>query len=389
LRILQVHNRYRQLGGEDGVVAAEADLLRQYGHEVIEHFVSNPSGGIGAAATLAMAPWNPASARSIRDAVRACAPDVAHVHNTWFSLSPSVLNALHRANVAVVMTLHNYRLVCVNANVFRDGRPCQDCVGHSPWAGVRHRCYHDSTASSAAAAVTISFNRARGTWVNSVDRFITPSRGLRDAVVAGGIPAERVIVRPHAVSDVGPRSQPPSSSSTVLYAGRLSDEKGVEVALDAWARARPRNLELVVVGDGPLRTELERRALDGVRFTGWLPHEEVRGLMFASRALLFPSVCFEVFPLTLVEAMSAGLPVIASAHGGSAEIVGPVGPEWLAAPGDVQSWVERFQLLADDDALDSAGAHGREIYAAQYAPDRGMASLGDVYRAAIDAESRR
>jgi hypothetical protein len=88
LRILQVHNRYRQLGGEDGVVAAEADLLRQYGHEVIEHFVSNPSGGIGAAATLAMAPWNPASARSIRDAVRACAPDVAHVHNTWFSLSP-------------------------------------------------------------------------------------------------------------------------------------------------------------------------------------------------------------------------------------------------------------------------------------------------------------
>ena len=371
------------------MVAAEADLLRRNGHEVVEHFVSNASGGAGAAASLAVAPWNPVSARSIRRAVLECSPDVAHVHNTWFTLSPSVLAALHRSNVPVVLTLHNYRLVCVNALVFRDGRPCQDCVGRSPWPGVRHRCYHDSTVQSAAAAATLSFNRARGTWVDAVDRFIAPSRGLRDTLVEGGLPAERFIVRPHAVADAGPRTGPPSSSSTVLCVGRVSDEKGVDVLIEAWARARPPGIELVVVGDGPRREELERRTIEGVRFTGWLPHEEVHALMLGSRALMFPSVCFEVFPMTLVEAMSAGLPVIASAHGGSAEIVGQVGPEWLAEPGDVQSWVERLANLADDEALDAAGTSAREIYASHYAPERGVGSLIDAYQAAIDSGSRR
>ena len=144
LRVLQIHNRYREPGGEDAVAAAEADLLRGCGHAVIEHHVTNPSGGVAAAASLAAAPWNPASAREMRRAIRESAPDVAHLHNTWFTLSPSVLGALSGAGVPVVMTLHNYRLVCANALLFREGRPCRDCVGRSPWPGVRHRCYHDS-----------------------------------------------------------------------------------------------------------------------------------------------------------------------------------------------------------------------------------------------------
>jgi glycosyltransferase involved in cell wall biosynthesis len=389
LRILQIHNRYRQLGGEDGVVASEAELLRRNGHEVIEHFASNPSGGARAAASLAVAPWNPVSARAIRRAVLECAPDVAHVHNTWFTLSPSVLGSLRRSNVPVVMTLHNYRLVCVNALVFRDGHPCTDCVGRSPLPGVRHRCYRDSALQSAAAAATLSFNRARHTWVSSVDRFIAPSRGLRDTLVAGGLPADRFIVRPHAVADAGPRTGAPSSSSTVLCVGRVSDEKGVDVLLEAWARARPSGLELVVVGDGPRRADLERRSIDAVRFTGWLPAVEVHELMLGARALVFPSVCFEVFPMTLVEAMSAGLPVIASAHGGSAEIVGQIGTEWLAEPGRAGAWAERLALLSDGAALDAAGKRAREIYASQYAPERGVGSLVDAYQAAIDSGSRR
>jgi glycosyltransferase involved in cell wall biosynthesis len=317
------------------------------------------------------------------------APDVAHVHNTWFTLSPSVIAALHRANVPVVMTLHNYRMVCVNALVFRDGHPCTDCVGRSPLPGVRHRCYRDSALQSAVAAATLSFNRARRTWVSSVDRFIAPSRGLRDTLVAGGLPADRFIIRPHAVADAGPRTRPPSSSSTVLCVGRVSSEKGVDVLLDAWARARPTGLELLVVGDGPMRAELERRAIGGVRFTGWRSHEEVRELMLGARALVFPSVCFEVFPMTLVEAMSSGLPVIASAHGGSAEIVGQVGTEWLAEPGRADAWAERLGLVSDDAALDAAGRRAREIYTSQYAPERGVGSLVDAYQAAIDSGSRR
>jgi glycosyltransferase involved in cell wall biosynthesis len=273
--------------------------------------------------------------------------------------------------------------------LFRDGKPCRDCVGKSPWRGVQHRCYNDSAVSSAAAATTLSFNRTRGTWANGVDRFITPSRGLRDTVVAGGLPADRVVVRAHAVADVGPRVQPPSKASTALYAGRISHEKGLDVLLEAWARRRPPGIELVIAGDGPLRSGLESRAIEGVRFAGWLPPDEVRKLMLEARALLFPSVCFEVFPASIVEAMSAGLPVIASAHGGSAEIVSQLGSEWLAAPGDVQAWVERLEILADDAALDAAGARGKEIYAAQYAPAHGLASLVGIYRDAMETAGSR
>ena len=175
----------------------------------------------------------------------------------------------------------------------------------------------------------------------------------------------------------------------MLYAGRISEEKGLGVLLDAWARARPAALELVVAGEGPLRRELEDRAIAGVRFTGWLPLAGVRELMLTSRALVFPSVCFEVFPLTIVEAMSAGLPVLASDHGGSAEIVRQVGAEWLAGPGAVDSWVDRLGTLGDDRAIDAAGAGGRALYMDQYAPERGIASLVDVYRAAIAAAGAR
>jgi len=389
LRVLQIHNRYREPGGEDAVAAAEADLLRGGGHAVIEHHVTNPSGGVAAAASLAAAPWNPASAREMRRVIRESAPDVAHLHNTWFTLSPSVLGALSGADVPVVMSLHNYRLVCANALLFREGRPCRDCVGRSPWPGVRHRCYHDSLVQSAAAASTISFNRARGTWVKAVDRFIAPTNSLRETLVTGGLPADRIVVRPHAVADSGRRHRPPSASTTVLYVGRVSQEKGLAILLDAWAIARPRGLELVVAGDGPERATLERRGIAGVRFAGWLPSESIRSLMQTARALAFPSLCYEVFPATIVEAMCAGLPVIASAHGGPAEIVGAIGTEWLAEPGDVAAWAARLEQLATDDGLDAAGARGREIYEAQYAPERGVTSLLDIYRAAMESAGRR
>jgi glycosyltransferase involved in cell wall biosynthesis len=383
-RVLQVHNRYREPGGEDAIAAAEAALLRGAGHTVIEHHVANPEGVLRTAAQMAAAPWNVAAARAVRrHAVRA-RPDVAHVHNTWFALSPSVVAALRRSGVPVVVTLHNYRLVCLNALLLRDGRPCTDCVGRAPLPGVRHRCYRSSAGASAVAAATVQLHRVRGTWSTGVNRFIAPSRSLRDRLVAGGLPADRIVVRPHAVADVGPRKRPPSASPTVVYAGRISDEKGAAVLLDAWAKARPPGLELVIAGDGPRRRELERRGIDGVRFPGWLPPAELHALMRGARALAFPSVCFEVFPATIVEAMAAGLPVLASAHGAAAEIVGPAGHEWLVTPGDVGAWAERLAILSDGAAVDAAGARSRDTYTSCYSPADGLRTLERVYREAIE-----
>jgi hypothetical protein len=164
LKILQIHNQYREQGGEDSVVRNEGELLAAAGHEVVVHMVRNPSTAVRTGASLALSVWNPLAAREVRNLAERVRPDIAHLHNTWYSLSPSVLAALAAAAVPVVMTLHNYRLLCVNANLFRDGHVCEDCVGSHPWHGVRHRCYRGSLVASTPAAATIALHRPLGTW---------------------------------------------------------------------------------------------------------------------------------------------------------------------------------------------------------------------------------
>jgi glycosyltransferase involved in cell wall biosynthesis len=380
MRILQVHTRYRYEGGEDAVARAEAALLTQAGHQVVPYVAENPVGAGPTAAAMLASPWNPAAARRLRAAARRARPDVAHVHNTWFALTPSVVAALDGIGVPVVVTLHNYRLVCANASLFRDGRPCEDCVGSHPWHGVQHRCYRGSAVSSAAVAATISLNRAVGTWDRHVGLFLALNDFARDRFVAGGLPADRVWVKPNSVADPGPRPGPPSGSRTVLFAGRLTPEKGVGVLLEAWRRLAPAGLELVVAGDGPMRAELERRPPPGVRFLGQLDPPAVQGWMLRSRALVFPTWLYEGQPMSVLEAFAAGLPVLASRLGGNAELVGALGDGWLAPARDPAALAERLADLADDASVDQAGAVARRLYEERFAERHNLQALEAAYR---------
>ena len=382
MRVLQVHAGYRQAGGEDAVVDAEAKLLRTAGHEVVQFQVENPTGPAAATLALGMAPWNPAAARALRRVAKAVRPDVAHVHNTWFALSPAVLPALKRAGVPVVMTLHNYRLLCANAQLYRDGGPCEDCVGRSPWAGVRHRCYHGSGTLSTPVAVTIALHRRRGTWHRDVDLFLALNSFARSVLVRGGLPADRIQVKPNFVPDPGPRRLASAQSRTLLCIGRLVEQKGVDVLLDAWSRAGDRRFELVVVGDGPARSGLERRGVPGVRFTGRLDGPEVRALMLSARALAFPSRSYEGQPMVVLEALAAGLPVVASGLGGMPELLGPSGAGWLAEAGDPGSWAAALERLGDDGGVDRAGTAARALYERSFTERTAAQALIDAYRRA-------
>ena len=381
MRILQVHNLYRDAGGEDAVVATEAALLREAGHDVVQHTVHNPAGSVAAAGRLALSTWNTFAARDVARIAEACKPDVAHVHNTWFSLSPAVLRAIRATGTPTVMTLHNYRTICGNGLLLRDGKPCELCVGTHPWHGVRHRCYRDSFPASVAAASNIAFHTRRRTWHTDVDVFLALTAFARDVFVAGGLPAEKIRIKPNFVADAGPREQPPSESNTVLFVGRLSAEKGLDVLVEAWRQAQPSRLELVVVGDGPLRSNLEGGD-GGVRWLGKLPPEEVARLMRASRALVFPSVWYETFGLVLIEAASAGLAVLSSDLGGGAELAGAISPTTLVAAGDVTAWASAISRLEDDNWVDTTGRAARDFYAREFTPDTALASLLDAYRSA-------
>jgi glycosyltransferase involved in cell wall biosynthesis len=385
MNVLQLHTRYRQAGGEDRVVAAEAELLRSAGHEVEQLVAENPESPLPTAAALVTSPWNALSRRAVQRAVSRFKPDVAHVHNTWFALSPSVLDGLRAAAVPTVMTVHNYRLMCVNGMLLRDGAPCTDCVGRSPWPGVRHRCYRKSAIASTAAAATIVYNRYRDTWRRGVGLFLTPTEFVRDRLLDAGFPADRIRVKPHFVSDPGPRPQRPSESRTVLHLGRLSEDKGTHALLDAWAALGETGLELVCIGDGPLRDELIGRQVPGVRFLGYLPTAQVQAWMLRARVLVAPSAWYETFGLVVAEAMAAGLPVIVPRLGALAEVAAGAAlePEGGQGGSAGEALIGSLRRAEHDSVVDDAGAAGRARFLARFTAAEGLSHLVGAYRSAM------
>jgi glycosyltransferase involved in cell wall biosynthesis len=387
VRILQLHTRYREAGGEDRVVTAEAELLRSAGHVVEQIIADNPMSPVAAAAALVKAPRNTASRRAVNRIVAHFDPDIAHVHNTWYVLSPSVLDELRASGVPTVMTVHNYRLMCVNSMLLRDGRPCEDCVGKSPWPGVRHRCYRNSTLASTAAAATISYNRRRKTWTRGVDLYVAPTEFVRDRLLDGGFPADQIRVKPHFVEDPGPRRTPPSQSQIVLHVGRLSADKGGHAILDAWAALGHTHLELVFIGDGPLRHELSGRRLPGVRFVGSVSPEEIRAWMLRARVLVAASAWYETFGLVVAEAMAAGLPVIVPRGSALAEVAAggaAVEPDNVAITDSAHDrLVASLRRAQNPEIVDVAGACGRTRFLAHYTSAIGLTRLLDTYRSVI------
>ena len=250
-----LHNHYQQPGGEDQVFEVEGALLEAHGHRVLRYTQHNDSVADMTRAELAKATvWNTVAYRELRTLIREEQPQVAHFHNTFPLISPAAYHAARAERVPVVQTLHNYRLICPSALFFREGRVCEDCSGKAvPWPGVAHACYRGSRSSSAAVAAMLTAHRVLGTWSRAVDAYIGLTEFARQRFVRGGLPAEKIVVKPNFVHpDPGAGG---GDGEYVLFVGRLSEEKGVDTLLKAWKRPRVR-VPLKIVGDGPLVPEV-------------------------------------------------------------------------------------------------------------------------------------
>jgi glycosyltransferase involved in cell wall biosynthesis len=383
MHILQVHNSYRQRGGEDTVVAADAQLLRSAGHTVTQYIVPNPVGGIETGMRLGFSLWNPAAGRRFRRQLEATKPDIVHFHNTWFSITPSAVYEASRANVPVVMTLHNYRLSCANGQFFRDGSQCTDCLKGSAFNGLLHRCYQDSFAASAFAAANTGIHRRLGTWTKNVDLFLCLTEFAKACFTGAGVPKEKLCVRHNCVADPQERTRPASKSHQFAYIGRLAGEKGVRGLLEAWRLARMEAFELLVVGDGPEREALEAMRVPGVRFTGSMEHGAVLETLRSVRCLVFPSLWFEGEPMIVVEALGAGTPVLASDVGGIPELLAYGAAGWLTEAGDVDAWGKALKNLRTNIDIDTKSRAAREIYLNRHAPLQGLQSLIGSYESLV------
>jgi glycosyltransferase involved in cell wall biosynthesis len=381
-------------------VHAEAALLRERGAQVRLVEVDNGSSqGEGPLRTIAMgvtAAWSPASRSFAARLCREFTPDVVHIHNFWMSLSPSVHAACRASGAATVQSLHNFRLLCTNALLLRDGQACEDCVGRGPWRGVVRRCYRNSLAASAAVAGMIATNRLLGTWHRSVDAFIALSEHSRSKFMAGNLPADRLFVKPNFREDPGEPYSRPSGSNSFVFAGRLSPEKGLDTLIEAWALARlPESARLFIVGDGPARASLtmQARALgleeSRVRFFGQKTSAEVMEMLATARGVVLPSLCFENFPALLAEAYACGRPVLASGAGALGELVAHETTGLKSPPRDAPALAESLRRLAFDSALaDNLGAAARREYLAKYTPDANHHSLMRIYRFAAERRGR-
>ncbi|MFO0805460.1 MAG: glycosyltransferase [Gemmataceae bacterium] len=391
MKLLLCHNYYQQRGGEDESFEAEARVLEENGHEVVRYTVHNDSiKDMGRFAIARKTLWNRASYRELRSLIRTERPDVMHCTNTFPLISPSAYRAARVEGLPVVQSLRNYRMLCPGALFLRNGRVCEECLGKSvPWPGVKHGCYRDSRAASAVVASLNVLHRGLGTWRRGVDLYFTLTEFAKRKFVEGGLRADRIVVKPNCVNpDPGPGT---GRGGYAIFAGRLSAEKGIDTLLAAWSRLKS-PLRLKIVGDGPLEAQVRRVAQQNpnIEYLGRKPLPELLELIGEAACLVMPSVWYETFGRTIIEAYAKGTPVIASRLGAMAELVDETRTGKLFAAGDdADLAVAVEQLLADSTALARMRTEARREFESKYTPAANLTQLLAIYRRAIaDREQR-
>jgi|SRR6185437_6044919 len=391
MTILFIHNYYQQPGGEDAGVRQERDLLAAAGHKVVEyarHSSEIELNGFGSRIRLGTAAlWSKRTYRDLRSLLAKDRPEVAYIHNIVPLISPSAYDACAEASVPVVQTLHNYRLLCPAGNFLRQGRVCEECVKHTLFRSVWHRCYKDSRSAAATVALMLATQRALGTWKQKVDCYIARTNFAREKFIQGGLPADRIVVKPCFVHpDPGLRL---SSADAVLFVGRLSVEKGLRTLIAAWENLKGR-VPLRIAGDGPLRAEMEaqikQRAIAGVTVLGQLSNAEALAEMKRARFLVFPSEWYEGLPLTIAEAFACGVPVVASRIGSMIDLVEDSRTGLHFTPGDSEDLAAKVEWAwIHPEATQRMGLNARAEYEAKYTAERNFEMLAEISRRVIRA----
>lgn len=375
-RILMLHNHYRIRGGEDESTESELRLLREAGHSV--EILRDNSARIGTEISKLQAGidtiWSRRWFQRVDSELKKGRFDIVHVQNFYPLISPSVYYAARRNGAKVVQAIRNYRLVCPSANLFREGRYCDDCVGKSvKIPGVIRKCYNDSVFESALVAGMSGVHKLLPTWRRHVDAYVAVSQFVKDKLVLDGFPARRIHVKPNFAYESGSGQVLPRRD--MLFVGRITPEKGLGILLDAWSRLQTEE-RLLLAGEAVSALELPSNVIH----LGRLPSSRVRELMHEVRCVVMPGVWPEPFGRVAIEAFSCGTPVIATHAGGLAAIVEDGVNGFVVDPGDVAGLSERLSRLLDGSAdMASLSANARKSFLTLYTPQVNLQALESIY----------
>ncbi|MCT7972274.1 glycosyltransferase [Laspinema olomoucense] len=382
MKILQLHNFYKISGGEDVVVRAEKNVLEAHGNSVALLDVDNDAiaSKFSQAMTAVNAIYSHASKQRVLQEINRFRPDIVHVHNFFPLLSPAVYDACREARVPVVQTLHNFRLFCSNSFFYRDGKVCEDCMGKFfPTPAVVHACYRDSHVGSAVVGTMQTVHRIRGTWRDRVERYIALTDFARNKFIEGGLPANKITVKPNFVS-VDPGCGE-GRGDYALFVGRLSPEKGIETLITAWEKLGDR-IGLKIIGDGPLSPTVEQAAtrIPGVEWMGRQSQNQLQALLKNAQVLIFPSLWYETFGLVVIEAYAAGVPVIASNLGTMSLLIDPGRTGLLFRAGDAQDLQERVEwMLSHPQEVKKMRQEARREFESKYTATQNYQQLMEIY----------
>jgi glycosyltransferase involved in cell wall biosynthesis len=391
LRVIIVHNHYQQPGGEDVGVQDEFGVLTNHGHQVrlLEADNDHITNFAAQVQTAFRAVYSFSSKRRVAAVLSDFKPDLVHVHNFFPVFSPSIYYACDEAGVAVVQTLHNYRLICPSGILFRDGHVCEDCVSKSfAWPGALHGCYRNSRFGTTAVATMASVHRGLHTYERKVQKLIALTEFSRRKFIEGGLPANKLVVKPPFIdTDFGVGS---GKGGYVLFVGRLSEEKGIVTLLEAWKSLAGR-IPLRLAGGGPLKDYVLEKAaaIPGVQYLGFQSRQQINQLMQNACALVFPSEWYEGVPRTILESFAAGTPVIASGMGNMQNLVDDHRTGLHFQPGNSADLAAKVNWMLDHpNEWWTIRQSARKEYEAKYTAERNYELLMEIYDAALRRNSQ-
>jgi glycosyltransferase involved in cell wall biosynthesis len=376
--ILAVHTYYQQNGGEDLVYSQECDLLNPVLN--VEKIVYNNKGGIKGFLQFIFSIWNVFAVRELKNSISRFKPALIHIHNLHFAIGPLAIRVAKRAGVPVVVTLHNYRLLCPSATLLYQGEIFADSVKSSfPWKAVRNGVYRNSKTLTFWLAFVYWFHRKIGTW-RMVDKYIvlTPFAERQFLQSSIDLPKSKFIVKPNFVNR--PVMAGKARGAHFLFVGRLSDEKGISILLKAFQKC---NYSLHIAGDGPLRSEIENacKSNSNINYKGNLSHSEVIEAMQQCTALIFPSIWYEGMPMTILESFAVGTPVITSNLGAMSSMIrdGFNGLHFrVKDPGDLLNKLELWASLSPQKKS-AYRLNALNTYLTNYTPEENLGQILEIY----------
>ena len=366
---------------------SEARLLTEHGHDVMKYERTNAeiyedgslADKIRAFRDVA---WSEKSYREIQKVIQDFRPDVMHVHNYKFILTPSIFAAAKDEGVATVLTLHNYRLICPGGQCRKSGVPCELCLDGNGWRVIWHRCFPEDTILKALLSAILYYGTKKRSFLSPwVDSYIALSEFAKQKFLAGGLPVGNVYIKPNFMYDPLADGDMPTVGHGAVYIGRISDEKGIPILLHAWKDIK---YPLTIVGDGPGMARAKHDATSQINFTGLKSHEETLRILRQAAFFIFPSEVYETFGLSLLEAMACGKAVIASDLGPRREMIEDGVSGLLFKAGDVSDMRAKIDRLIGDSTLrQSMGDAARKTYLARYTPEKNYEILMNIYEEAL------